>query len=166
MPRTLPSALHVARNCLTQAEGWLLFVEIARRAGGAYRLTEGGRHVLADGKAWQAAGISVELPEESSEGAMGQMIVRVPNVSRLALAAVEVEDEILGQAVTAWLQHESSLATFAPGLRWTHTALRVRADEGVLEIACGHPAASARVPGVRFTRANFPQLLPQGGVRV
>lgn len=165
MARTLPSALHVARSALAQSQGWLLFVEIPRKAGGDYRLVQDNRHRSGDGKVWQAASIEVELPEETSEGTLGELVLTIPNISRLPMAAVELDDELLGQTVTAWLQHESSLDEFTDGLSWVHTVLRCRADESVVRLECGHPAAVLRIPGVRFTRENFPQLLPQGGVR-
>lgn len=164
MPRTLTTSLHAARHAIAQASGWLWFAEIQRFAGGYYRLVSASRHVQADGKVWQAAGFTVQVAEERSDSSAAEMTLTLPNVSRLPLAVVEVEDEIVGANLTLWLQHESALATFAPGASWRHRVLSVTADEEVMTLACGRPGPK-RVPGVRFTRAKFPQLRPEGGVR-
>lgn len=164
MPRTLTSTLHAARTVLAQAKGWLWFLEIERFAGGYFRLVSASRHVQADGKVWQAAGFTTEVAEERSDSSAAEMSIAIPNVSRLPLAAVELDDELLGAEVTLWLQHESALASFAPGLSWRHRVASATADESVMVLACGRPGPK-RVPGVRFTRAKFPQLRPEGGVR-
>lgn len=150
---------------LTQAKGWFMFVEIARLDGDFHRLVANPRHIVANGYTWQASGIRVDLPEESGDGELGEMLLSVSNVSRLPMAAVEVDDELLGCRVRVWLAHEDSFAAFSPGLMWEHIGLKVSATEKALTLACGHPAAVQRVPSRRYTRGGFPQLLPQGGVR-
>lgn len=167
MARNLPTALHVARHVLCRGDAWLLFCEIPLRDGVRFfRLVAAAKHVAADGKVWQAAGFRIDLPAEDGEGSLGTLTLRIPNVSRVPLAYVEAEDEVLGQTLTVWLQHEGSLAEFAPALSWRHRVLRVIATEAELRVECGHPLEIVRAPMRRFTRKEFPGLLPQGGVGV
>lgn len=164
--RAISNPLLMARMLLAQNAGWMMFMEIPKKSGTAwYRLVQSSRHVNANAKVWQAASMKIEIPEESTDGDLGQLVVTIGDVSRLALAAVEVENEILGQEVTVWLQHTSNLATFDPALTWTHKALSVDGTPMGIVVTCGHPARIVRVPSRRYTRKSFPQLLPQGGVR-
>lgn len=162
--RTLTSPLQVARHVLMHDKAWLLFVEVPSKTGGNfYRLVRNTRHVAADGKTWQAAAMSIELPEENAEGDLGEVAFTLPNVSRIPMALVEVDGEFLGQTLTCWLQHEANLATFVAGLSWTALVLSCEASEKVIRFRCGHPSAGLRMPTQRFDRARFPQLLPTGG---
>ncbi len=162
--RTLSSTLHTARNALANAKAWLLFVEIPRKAGGYFRMVANPRHTTGDGKVWQAASFTVELPSESLEGSRGSMTVTLPNVSRLAMAEVEVNNEILGQDVTCWLQHESALTTFSPALSWKQVATKVVATERELAITCEAPSGLLKVPTRRFEKKRWPLLVPRAGV--
>lgn len=162
--RTMSATLQLARRILEQEKAWLFFLEIPAPAG-FFRLVKSVRHVVADGKTWQAASIEIEPPPEDAEGSLGELVVRVPNVSRVPIAYVEVDGAILGQTLTVWLQHESSLSAFEPSLSWSHVVIAARATEQTLQLSCGHPAEIARVPSRRFERAAFPQLLPAGGFR-
>lgn len=164
MARALTSAVMVARSILSDAQGWFMFVEIERSDGSFYRLVDNNRHLEADGKVWQAASIKLGMPEENIDGTLGQLTLTIPNVSRLPMAAVELDDELLGQVVRVWFAHESFLDTFDPALLWVHEGAKVKANAAELTLTCGHPSAGKRIPAVRFTRANFPQLLPQGGL--
>lgn len=166
MARSLPTALHVARQVLGQSLGWLMFVEVPRVAGGYYRLVQSERHWSGDGKVWQAASISLDLPDEDRDGSLAELALTIPNVSRLPMAAVELDGELLGQDVTVWLQHAGSLSTFTPALSWRHRILRVSANEAALRCVCGHPAALTQVPKRRFTRGSFPMLLRRAGVQL
>ncbi|GMV26938.1 MAG: hypothetical protein AMXMBFR58_29690 [Phycisphaerae bacterium] len=163
MARSLTNPIQVARMLMMSDRAWLLFVEIARKAGGYYRLVNNGRHLEADGKFWQAASIDVEIPSSDREGTMGRATIRVPNVSRLPMAVVDVDGELLGQRVTIALQHESNLSSFDPALKWTQVILEAQADERILEVTCGHPSQIARTPSRLITRDRFPGLLPTGG---
>lgn len=164
MARTLSSALHIARGLLSAAHGWLMFVEITRPVEGRYfRLVDHPRSLVANGLVWQASAISVAIPEETIEGSLGQLTLTVSNVSGIPLSYVESGNELLGQRVRVWLTHTGNLASFSPGLMWEHTGSLVNANAKALTLTCRHPATGKRVPSVRFTRANFPQLLPQGG---
>ena len=165
MARALPTALHIARNLLSSADGWVMFVEIARPGGGYFRLCDNNRHLNGNAKVWQAASISLGLPEETMDGAMGELTLSVSNVSRIPMAYVETQSELLGQEVKVWLAHTGSLSTFSSALLWVHRGLKVVANATVMTLYCAHAGASMRIPSQRFTRANFPQLLPQGGVR-
>ena len=164
MARALTSAVMVARSILSDAQGWFMFVEISRTDGNFFRLCDNNRHMEANGKIWQAASIKLSMPEENIDGTLGQLTLTIPNVSRLPMAAVEVDGELLGQTVRVWFAHESSLATFDPALLWVHEGAKVKANAAELTLTCGHPSAGKRIPAVRFNRTNFPQLLPQGGV--
>lgn len=163
--RVLSSPLHVARHVLEGLEGWLLFVEVELEAG-SFRLVRDTRHREADGKVWQRAAIEIELPGEDAEGSLGSLTFSIPNVSRVPLAYVEAADEVLGRPVTVYLQHESSLDEFEPALSWRHVIVDFRATELVATFEAGHTSTGVRVPGRRFTRADFPQLLPTAGVRL
>jgi hypothetical protein len=147
---------------MAQNLGFTMFVEIPSTGGGYFRLVRGNRHVSADGKVWQAAGMEISIPEESAEGSLGELSLGVSNVSRVPLAMVETGD-ILGQTFTLWLQHQSNFAAFVPGLSWTHVAVRAVASDKALVVTCGHPAGLLKVPFPVFDRTRFRQLLPQGG---
>lgn len=162
--RTLSNPLHVARHILSTTQGWLLFVEVALAPPTVFRLVRDTQHREANGFKWQRAAIEIELPAEDSEGTLGELVVAIPNVSQLALAYVEVNDELLGRTITAQLAHESSLGTFEPSLKWTHRILDFECDELVARFRCGHSAELVRCPGPLFNRTDFPQLLPSAGV--
>jgi hypothetical protein len=166
MARSLPNALHAARRKLRQTDGWLLFLEVALRSGKYARLVKNEQHLQADGRTWQAANIRLELPEEDSEGNLGQLLVRVPNVSREALRLVEVEDDVLGCPCTAWLQNVANLTTFEPALSWEHVILDAEVDEKTATFLCGHAAELVKCPGPLIDRQRFPQVLPGMGVRL
>lgn len=162
--RVLTSPLHIARHIMSTTEGWLLFVEVALGGGSFFRLVRDNKHHEANGKKWQRASIEIELPVEDAEGALGELVIAIPNVSQLALAYVEVDDEILGRTLTAWLVHESSMEAFDANLSWQHRILDMECDEVVARFHCGHSAELVRVPGPLFNRIDFPQLLPSAGV--
>jgi hypothetical protein len=168
MPRQITSPLHIARHLLMSDSAWLLFVEIPTSGEGFFRLVRNGRHLAANGVTWQACSLEIELPAEDAEGSLGQLVVSLPNVSRIPMAYVELDDpatgrgEILGYPITCWLQHQSALAVFDPALSWRHTAVAAEASETVMKLECHHPAGAQRAPGRVFTRAEFPQLLAVG----
>lgn len=164
MPRNLTNPLHVARLVLSTDRAWLLFVEIARKAqaGTFYRLVNSARHLNADGKFWQAASLAIELPSEEADGSLSPVSLTLQDVSRLAAGLVEVDGELIGASLTVYVQHESSLASFDPALKWTQTITAVEADERSVRATCQHPAQIARVPARVYTRKDFPQLLPVG----
>lgn len=160
--RSFTNPIQLARHALMNDKAWLFFVEIARKAGGYYRLVKSARHVTADGKFWQACGLEPELPGEDSEGRMGEVSLVIGDVSRLAIAAVEVDNELVGSTLTVSVQHESNLASFDPSLRWKFVVTAAEANELGVKLTCGHPAQIGRVPKRVFSRALFPQLLPTG----
>lgn len=162
--RSISSALHTARHILSQDKGWLLFVEVASVAGGAFRLVQNTRNLAANGLVWQATELAIAIPDEESDVSLGDLSIAVPNVSRLAVAYLENGD-IIGQKATAWLAHEGSLASFSQALSWTHTVKAARVTETVATFICGHPASLLRVPGPVYDRGRFRQLVPaKGGV--
>lgn len=165
--RTVPSGLYTARALLASDQAWLTFVEVPRKAGGFYRLVDNTRHVQsADGRVWQAASILVELPDEEPDGSQTDLSLTIPNVSRLPMAAVEAEGELLGQVVKVWMAHQSNAFAFSDGLAWQHRIVRVRADESAMTVECGPPDVGLLAPSERFDRRQFPGLLPAGGIRV
>lgn len=161
--RTFTNPLHVARRMLATDEAWLLFVEV-QLATSYFRMVRDTRHREANGHWWQRATIDIELPSEDATGSLGQLVIAIPNVSQIALSYVEVEDELLGRNITAWLAHESDLSTFEPSLSWRHRILSFECDELVGRFACGHSAELMRIPGPLFDRVKFPQLLATAGV--
>lgn len=163
MPRPLTSPLHIARHWLMRDRAWLLFVEIPASNGGFFRLVRNGVTVNGDEKVWQPASIEIELPGEEAEGALGQLKLSIPNVSRLPVAYLELgEGELIGFTATCWLQHEENLDVFDPALSWEQLILAAEGDEGRLTVECGHPASVEQGPGHVFTRREFPQLQAQG----
>lgn len=159
MPRTTASPLLVASRLLASDQAWLLFVEVPSVAGGSYRLVRASRHLIADGKTWQAAAIEFVLPGENSDGDLGGLSIAIPNASRIPLALVERSNELLGQDITVQLAHEGHLGSFDAGLSWRHRITKVQATESVLRVSSEHPAVKARVPRRVFDRRIFPQLL-------
>lgn len=149
-----------------QDKAWLLFVKIPLKNGSFFRLVRSKRHIHADGVDWQSCPIEIQFPSEEVEGSLGRLVIGVPNVSRMPIAYVEIDDdngegEILAATIECWLAHESSLATLPAGISWKHVALAVDADAKWARIDCGHPAGIGRGPRARFDRAKFPQMLPQ-----
>ena len=161
--REISAPLRIAAGVLRQDEGWLTFVEIPISAG-TVRLVQSERNTLANGFAWQACSLGVEFPTEEASGSLGRMVLVVPNISRIPMAYVEVDDELLGASVTVYKAHESSLAVFEPALSWSHTIIDCEMTEGVARFNCAHSAELFRAPGPLFDRTDFPQLLRSGGV--
>lgn len=164
MGRALTTPLHMARHLLASSAAWFLFVEIPRKAGGHYRLVNDNRHVEANGCSWQAVAMEITLPEESAEGELAQARVRVPNISRVPMRAIELEDEILGAEVTFYLQHQTTLSAFVPALSWKHLVLSTEVNERYATFVCGHPAQTLRAPWRVYDRRVFLQLLRSGGI--
>jgi len=160
--RPFTSALHIARHLLMSGEAWLMFVQVARKAGGFFRLVGSARHVVADGKVWQAAGLKLELPGEEAEGSLGDGSITLADVSRLALGMVEVGGELIGQEITVWVQHESTFASFDPAMSYQMVAKGVAASGASLSVECGSPEEVGTFPLGEFTRQDFPGLLPTG----
>lgn len=162
MPRIIPS---LAKARMLWNDGaFLVFVEIPRlRDINYYRLVRGTKHVEANGKKWQAAGITIEWPEDDSNSILNDMTVTIPNVSRVPMGEVEVYNELLGQEITVAVQHESQLTDFDDALIIRHTIASVRCNEKAFTMECKHPAKGRRMPWLRFTRRAFPNLLPYGG---
>ncbi len=164
--RSISGSLQVARHTLMSDKAWLLFVEIPTKTGKFFRLVRSSRHIHAGGLVWQACSIEIELPAEDVAGSLGRLMIAVPNVSRLPMAYIDQDDadgegEILGATITCRLAHESSLATFDPGLVWEHVALAADATPLVMQLDCGHPAAVGKGPRMRYDRIRFPQMLAQ-----
>jgi hypothetical protein len=168
--RQLTSELHVARHLLWQNRAWLWFIEIPigpATEGGpdrVFRLVRNTRHVEAAGVVWQACELEIELPSDDGQGALGEVVLRVPNVSRLPIAYVESEGELLGRQITVCLAHEAYLSSFIPDLCWTHDILRATATPRTMSIVAAHPVTGVRLPSRLCTRQVFPQLLPSGGI--
>ncbi len=162
--RQLSTPLHIARHVLLSDAAWLLFVEAPLKSGGFIRLVRNSRHLAAGGRKWQACSIEIELPESSAEGALGELRITLPNVSRLPMLYLEAANELLGQTFTCWLAHERSLEAFSSALAFAHTALRATMNERVATIVCGHPAQNKRTPAAVYDRRVYPQLLPGGGL--
>lgn len=161
MARDFSNPLQVARFALMSDKAWLLYVLIPRRSGGEYRLVRSMRHQRASNKLWLASSIEIQVPDEDSEGTLGQLTLAVPNVSRIPMQLLE-EKEILGQTITCWLCIEGQ--DLSAILSWQHTALKALAREPAVQVTCGHAAENQQVPSLRYNRVNFPQLLPQGGI--
>lgn len=155
--------LQVIRHVLHTDEPWLFLVEIARKAGGFYRLARSSQHVTVAGKVWQAAAIEIVLPDEMADGSLGEGAITIPNVSRLPLATVEVDNELLGQDVQLYLVNLADIEVLPLGLKFTLKGKAVTANEATLTLECGHPAQLARVPSRMFDRTRFKQLRPTGG---
>lgn len=164
MGRALTTPLHYARHMLASSKGFVLFVEIPRRQGGYYRLVNDNRHVEANGCSWQACSMRIELPDESIDGDLSQGRVRVPNISRVPIRAVELEDELIEQEAVFYLQHRDSLPSFVLDCSWRHKILNVEIDELTATFTCGHPAQTRRAPWKVYDRRTFPQLLRSGGI--
>jgi len=164
MPRTLTSPLQVARLALFSDQAWLLYVEITRAAGGYFRLVRSQRHqTTTDGRVWQACAIDIVLPEEDAEGSLGDLRLTLPNVSRVPGAYIENGD-ILNQRVTCYLGLEGQ--ALSPALSWTHRVGAARVRARTVTLTCDHPANQQTVPRGRFDRQSFPELLPQGRIRL
>jgi hypothetical protein len=166
MPRyptasTLASAVHR----LIDTGQWILFVEVPRLAGGYYRLVKGDRNVEAAAASaggstvkWVAAAIEVGPPDEDADGTLGDLSLSIPNPSRLAMAAVEAEGELLGQTVTLTLAHSDLLPSLAGAVTWRHTIVRAEITEAVARFTCGHEGAGMSVPSGVIDRFSFPQV--------
>lgn len=162
MPRVIP-AIAKAR-ALWNDGAFMVFVDIPRKRDINYfRLVRGTRHVEAGGKKWQGMAIAIEWPEDDSNSILNDMTVTIPNISRVPMGECEAYNELLGQPITVAIQHESQLTDFADALIIRHTIARVRCNEESFTMECAHPAKGRRMPWRRFTRREFPNLLPYGG---
>lgn len=162
--RPLTNPLQIARLALRDDEAWLFFVEIPTVGGGFFRLVKNSQHVDGNGVRWQAASLDVELPAEDDSGALGEMILAIPNVSRLPMALVETGGELIGQTVTCWVQTTGALDTFDDAASWQHVITSIDANEQTLRCTGGHPAADQRVPSQLVTRKAFPGLRSVGAL--
>lgn len=170
MGRDLPTSLMQIRALLADEGCWFFFVEIARKAGGSFRLVDHAQHVRANGVWWQACKIEITGPSEKADGTMPQFTLTIPNVSRLPLAELELNDELLGQRVTLAYHHQNSTGEgaageepFVPGLTWSFDVLKATANMRSLTLNAGQPGNLRKVPGLRINANNFPQVLKRGG---
>jgi hypothetical protein len=165
MPREITGPLRIARDLVMGGDAWIMLVEIPRRAGGLFRLAGAANHVRAGGVAWQACSLAIELPAEELGGSLGSISIEMPNVSRIPLAYVELDDasgrgELVGAVVTCWLWSPAMGpdAALPKGLSWSHRVLSAVADRQTVKLECGHPAATERVPKGVMSRDLFPAL--------
>lgn len=164
--RAFTSPIQVARHLLATDQGWVLLVEVPLRTLGTFRLVKGSHHLEVGGYAWQAAGITLELPPEDAEGSLGEVVVTLPNASRVPMAYIEAVDEVLGQVLTCHLWNTALDPADAPqsALSWKAKILKSVATVKAVRLECGHPAQAQRAPGPVFGRDRFPGLLPSGGI--
>lgn len=164
MGKPISGPLAAARMVMNDDQAWCLLVEVPRSAeagGGFFRLTTNARHMLADSKTWQAAGLKVTLPSEQGDGSQGRAGFTLSNVSRVPGAYIE-RGELLGQDVTLYVYHESMAGTLDQAASWKQRILTATVNEKEVTLACGMPAATMQVPARRFTRARFRTLLAGG----
>lgn len=159
MPRTLTPTFETIVNTLLSAQGWLFYVEIPRRAGGYYRLVRNNRHVTADGKVWQASEMKLDLGSLRADGGQSDLVVSIPNISRLPMAALEVENELYGQPITVWFQ-PAEATSFVGAVSWASRISLVEFDERWMDLVCGS-RSPVQVPGPVYDRNRFPQLYGQ-----
>ncbi|MCC6428333.1 MAG: hypothetical protein IT435_16115 [Phycisphaerales bacterium] len=157
MPRIVPSSLAEVINRLIASGAWIALIQIERNPTGYYRLARSSRHVVAGGFTWGAAAATFEAPEESIDGGHGELVVGVPNVSRIPLGLVENENQLRGRELTLWLHH-TSLTELVPDLSIRQVITKVNATEGMLKATCGHAADGLFVPWPVYDRVEFPQL--------
>lgn len=167
--RRISSTLAMLRQVLSDRAGYLLFVEIEsqRSPGKFYRLVASDRNWHADGKTWRACEMKVEAGEENADAARSDAAVTISNVSRLLVAAVELDDDINGSTLTATIAHSSNLAAFSGGnsRSITHRVVRVKAKEVAARLECAAVYGGRQVPGVPITRENTPGVVGAGGGR-
>lgn len=161
--RNISSALQVARNVLHSSDAFLFCVEVPCVAGGFYRLVKNSRHLTVGSKTFSAASIEINIPDEVSDGSLSEGSITIPNVSRLPMAAVEIDGELRGQTITWWLVSTADVSALPAGLSWRQTILTAIATERTMTLECGHAANIRKVPGRIFDRTKFRQLLPVGG---
>jgi len=162
--KPISSALAAARLVTNDDEAWYLLLEVPRTAGGGggfFRLTTNARHVVADGKTFQSAGMRVTLPTEQGDGSQTRGTFAVSNVSRVPGQYIE-RGELIGQDVTIWVMHESMAGTLDNAASWTQTIVGATVNEKEVTLATGMPAATLPVPARRFTRQRFRTFLPGG----
>ncbi len=157
--RTIPSILNVARHVLHTDQAWVLLVEIPRRAGGYYRLARSSQHVVTTRGTFQAATIEIEVPREDGKSTLADGSITLPNVSRIPLAAIEVEDELRGVTARVWLVNQAYLPNLPEGISWSLLIKSATANERTVKLTCGHPSEIGTVPRRRYSRTDFPQLL-------
>ena len=173
--RNLTSPLQIARHLLYTNAAWLWFFELPLRDGTVARVVKNTGNLFANGKVWQAAALSVEIPPETSDGALGQITVKVPNVARILVgwaddggfppvAGEEGPGLILGQVARVWLQLSSSLETFDPAMSFEAQVLNVSCTADVGELTLGDASQTVRVPAGVWDRTIAPQLLPSGSL--
>lgn len=158
MALALTTPLHVARHLVATDQAWLLLVEVDTGSG-FFRLVHGRAHATVAGLSYQAAAIGVETPEQDGEGTLGEAVLTVPNVARIAGAFVESDaatHPLLGRTLVVRLAHESDLSTAVEVCRHTIVKCEVTAME--VRITAGHPAALLRVPQGVVDRRTFPGL--------
>lgn len=164
--RTLTTPLHVARQVLASDKAWLLFVQVDLKDGRKLRIVRNSVHIAANSLKWQAMQMQISLPAEEADGSLGQATLGISNVSRIPMLYLETDNLILGQRLTFWLQHQTSLTTFNAALSWQAVALKATMNAMTAEIVCGHPASAMKMPQGVYDRSTFPQLLPGGGVNL
>lgn len=169
MPKDLPTSLRILRNQLSSEAGWTWFIEISRAAaagGGKYRLCDADRKISANGKTWVPAALRVDTPPETSDGAIGEMSVTIPNVSRVAIGELEAGN-LQGRPITVRLEHESDFASFRGALEWSMLITKATATAATVTLSCSHPLALDRMPARVFDRSVAPAFGTQasGGGR-
>lgn len=172
MPRTITTIMERERRALWSAAALTWLVEIRAGAGqggdGVFRLARSKEHIVAGGFVWQACSMpELSLPGENSDGALGQTVVTIGDVSRTAAAYVELDDAdgsgyLFGRPLSVYLVSEADLdnplaiVSGAPivSARVTERGVRVTAGVGAEFMAVPYPV---------YERSDFPQLVPGGG---
>lgn len=114
MPLSLPASLLSAKNAIHSPEAWLLLAEIEFSALSppvTLHLARNNEDVLWRGETWQAFAFELDDMEESSEGKVPSLALRVANVNRMVQGYVErIPEGGLGSPVTLYVAHSGNLA--------------------------------------------------------
>jgi hypothetical protein len=172
MPRTITTTMERQRRGLWSDAALVWLVEIRCGAGaggnGVFRLAKSREHVSAGGHVWQAASIpELLLPGESGDGSLGQTVVTIGDVSRIAAAYVELDAGdgsgwIFGRPLSVYLVSEADLANPVAVIK-DAPIVRATVGERSVRLTAGVGIEGMVVPWPVYDRANFPQLLPSGG---
>lgn len=124
MPIDLPLPLLTAKNTLHDREAWLLLAEIdlvALSPPLTLRLARNTEDISWNGYLWQAFAFELDDMEESSEGKVPSLTLRVANVNRMVQGYVErLPEGGLDSTVTLFLVHSGNLTeTTVPTFRFS-----------------------------------------------
>lgn len=152
MPRTIPPVLTVEKNRLATENPWLMLLDISLSDGETeFYLVANTENIEFQGRTYTAVAIDVALPEESTQGRLPTLSLKVSNVSRVLQKYMESLNGAVGSTVLMHFVNAGYLAEDYSDLdmEWTLLSASCKGDWITFTLGGANPL-NRRCPLYRY----------------